>query len=65
MILSYIKKYEKISAFQLREMVVEEQNLTSKSTFYRIMEEIESLGEISIIRQGKEKLYLVKLRKSA
>ncbi len=63
MVLSYIKKYEKISALQLREMVVEEQNLTSKSTFYRIIEEIESLEEVSIIRQGKEKIYLAKLKK--
>ena len=65
MIISYIKKYEKISAFQLREMVVEEQNLISKSTFYRIIEEIESMEEISTIRQGKEKIYLSKLKKPA
>lgn len=65
MVLSYIKKYEKISAFQLREMVVEEQNLTSKSTFYRILEEIEQMDEVSIIRQGKEKAYLSKLKKPA
>lgn len=65
MILSYIKKYEKISAFQLKEMIVEEQNLTSKSTFYRILEEIESIDEISTIHQGKEKIYLSKLKKIA
>ena len=65
MVISYIKKYEKISAFQLRDMVVEEQNLTSKSTFYRILEEIEQLDEISVVRQGKEKLYLSRLKKHA
>lgn len=64
-VLSYIKKYEKISAFQLREMVVEEQNLTSKSTFYRILEQIEDMDEIGIIKQGKEKIYLSKLKKTA
>jgi len=63
MILSYIKKYEKISAFQLREMVVEEQNITSKSTFYRIMEELEQHDELSVIWQGKEKIYLSKITK--
>ena len=65
MVISYIKKYEKISAFQLRDMVVEEQNLTSKSTFYRILEEIEQLDEITIVRQGKEKLYFSQLKKPA
>ena len=62
-ILSYIKKYEKISAFQLREMAVEEQNLTSKSTFYRILEEIEQDEGISIMRDGKEKVYVSRLKK--
>src|SRR3989338_11260785 len=36
MLLSYIKKYEKISALQLKEMVVDEQGLCSKSSFYRL-----------------------------
>ncbi|MBD3163956.1 hypothetical protein GF323_02040 [Candidatus Woesearchaeota archaeon] len=63
--LSYIKKYEKISAYQLRDMIVEEQNMTSKSTFYRILEELESMDEISTIKQGKEKIFLSKLRKTA
>jgi methyl-accepting chemotaxis protein len=65
MILSYIKKYEKISAFQLREMIVEEQNLTSKSSFYRIMEEIEEMEDITTIREGKEKVYLSNIKKTA
>ncbi|MDO8480607.1 MAG: hypothetical protein Q7S65_02190 [Nanoarchaeota archaeon] len=64
MILSYVRKYEKISAFQLREMVVEEQNLTSKSTFYRIMEEIEQEEGVGIVRSGKEKIYLYKPQKT-
>src|SRR3989338_11331226 len=37
--LSYIRKYEKISALQLKEMVVDEQNFCSKSSFYRLLEE--------------------------
>lgn len=64
-VISYIKKYEKISALQLREMVVEEQNITSKSTFYRILEEIEQVSDISTIWEGKEKIYLAKLKKTA
>ncbi len=64
MVLSYIRKYEKISGYQLREMIVEEQNITSKSTLYRILEEIEESDEVSTIRQGKEKIFLFKLKKT-
>ncbi len=59
-ILSYIKKYEKVSALQLKEIIVDEQNLCSKSSFYRLLEEIEELDEIGVIKKGKEKHYLVK-----
>lgn len=65
MVLSYIGKYQKISGYQLREMIVEEQNITSKSTLYRILDEIEKLDEISTIRQGKEKIFLRKIIKPA
>lgn len=59
-ILSYIKKYERISALQLKEMVVDEQNLCSKSSFYRLLEEIEELEDIGVVKQAKEKHYLSK-----
>jgi tetrahydromethanopterin S-methyltransferase subunit G len=59
-ILSYIKKYGKISAMQLKEMVVEEQGLCSKSSFYRILEEIEGMEDIASLRKGKEKYYMAK-----
>ncbi len=62
-IISYIRKYGKISGLQLKEMVVDEQALCSKSSFYRLLNEIESLGEISVIQQGKEKQYLFKITK--
>lgn len=62
-ILSYIKKYERISALQLKEMVVDEQQLCSKSSFYRLLEEIEELDEIGFIKQGKEKHYIAKVLK--
>ena len=62
-ILSYIKKYEKISALQLKEMVVDEQNFCSKSSFYRLLEEIEQLGDIGMIKSGKEKHYILEISK--
>jgi len=60
--LSYIRKYEKISALQLKEMIVDEQNLCSKSSFYRLLEELEQLEDIGVIKEGKEKSYLSKSR---
>lgn len=62
-IISYIKKYERVSALQLKEMVVDEQNFCSKSSFYRILEEIEELEEMGVIKQGKEKHYIAKALK--
>ena len=62
-VLSYIKKYERISALQLKEIVVDEQNFCSKSSFYRLLEEIEALDEIGVIKQGKEKHYIAKSMK--
>ena len=60
LMLSYIGKYERISALQLKEIVVDEQNFCSKSSFYRLLEEIEELGEIGVVKQGKEKHYIAK-----
>lgn len=57
MLLSYIKKYGKISGLQLREIVVEEQGLVSKSSFYRILVEIEEDESINVVHEGKEKHY--------
>ena len=62
---SYVRKYGEISGYQLREMIVEEQNLTSKSTFYRILEGIEQMEDITTIRKGKDKIYLSKASRIA
>ena len=62
-ILSYIRKYEKISALHLKDMVVDEQNFCSKSSFYRLLDEIEQLDDIGVIKHGKEKHYLSKTLK--
>ncbi|HLC62184.1 MAG TPA: hypothetical protein VJI52_04165 [Candidatus Nanoarchaeia archaeon] len=59
--ISYIRKYEKISALQLKEMVVDEQNFCSKSSFYRLLEEIEQMGEVGVMKAGKEKHYFLKM----
>lgn len=59
-LISLIRKYEKISALQLREIVVEEQGLCSKSSFYRILEEVEQEENIGVIHKKKEKLYQYK-----
>jgi len=60
LIISMIKKYGKVSALQLKEMIVEEQGLCSKSSFYRLLEELEERDDISAVRSGKEKHYLAK-----
>ncbi|MEM3126822.1 MAG: hypothetical protein QW331_02015 [Candidatus Woesearchaeota archaeon] len=60
MLISLIKKYGRISALQLKEMMVDEQNLLSKSSFYRLLEEIEQLEDIAVMKQGKEKIYVSK-----
>ncbi|MEM4240159.1 MAG: hypothetical protein QXM31_02545 [Candidatus Woesearchaeota archaeon] len=59
LLMSMITKYGKISALQLREMLVEEQGLASKSSFYRLIEELEDEAAISVIHEGKEKLLMV------
>jgi len=59
LIMSMITKYGKISALQLREMLVEEQGLASKSSFYRLLEELEDEDAISVVHEGKEKLLMV------
>ncbi|MFH1316332.1 MAG: hypothetical protein ABII01_02335 [Candidatus Woesearchaeota archaeon] len=61
LIISYIQKYEKISALKLREMIVEEQGLASKSAFYRLLDEIERYDEVEVIKDGKAKYYFFKL----
>lgn len=53
-----IRKYGKISAMQLRDMIVEEQGLCSKSSFYRILEELEAERIMNLVSRGKEKLYI-------
>ena len=63
--LSLIKKYGQLSALKLREIVIDEQGLSSKSSFYRILEEIEKSGEVNTVQKGKNKVLLYKVSKRA
>lgn len=57
-IVNLINKYGRISAMQLREMIVEEQGLVSRSSFYRILEELEEESDLQVVSKGKEKVYV-------
>lgn len=59
-IMDLLHKYDQASGLQLREIVVEEQGLCSKSSFYRLLQELEDEGKLTVINQGKEKSYLSK-----
>lgn len=65
MVLSLIRKYGRISAMALREMIVDEQGLCSKSSFYRILEEIEKEENVAVVSSGREKVFVSELSKSA
>ncbi len=65
MIISLIRKYNRISAMALREIVVDEQGLCSKSSFYRLLEEIEQEADVTAISSGREKVYVSELSKHA
>ena len=60
-ILSLIQKYGNISGLNLKEMVVDEQGLCSKSSFYRLLTELEKEHPMSISWKGKEKHYIANL----
>ncbi|MEM4282066.1 MAG: hypothetical protein QXU88_02810 [Candidatus Woesearchaeota archaeon] len=59
-ILSLVKKYGKLTALQLRDIVVEEQGLCSRSSFYRLLEELEKEGTLGTLSQGRQKVFFAK-----
>jgi hypothetical protein len=63
-ILNMISKYEAISSVKLREIVVEEQGLCSKSSFYRTLKELEQSDQVEVKHQGSERIYIPKLLKT-
>jgi len=56
---SLVQKYAKISGLQLRETIVDEQGLCSRSSFYRLLSEIETEGSVQVSPSGKEKVYAI------
>lgn len=60
LILSYIRKYTQIGALQLKDMIVYDQGLCSKSSFYRLLDEIEAMEGIGVAKKGNQKYYLYK-----
>lgn len=58
LVLGLVHKYGRIGALQLREIVVDEQGLCSKSSFYRILEEMESEQRLHVVSDGRHTVYL-------
>ncbi len=52
-----INKYGQLNGLQLKEMIVDEQGIVSKSSLYRLLNELEEEGRISVSQDGKEKIY--------
>lgn len=63
-IVQLIRKYGEIPALKLKEMVVDEQGLCSKSSFYRLLNEVQEEAEVSVAHSGKEKQIVFKLTKN-
>jgi len=59
-ILTSASKHDKISALQLKELVVDEQQICSKSSFYRLLSELEKDERVVVINDGKQKVYSVR-----
>jgi hypothetical protein len=59
-ILDLIRKHRQISALQLREMIVDEMGLCSRSTFYRVLEELgkDKESELSAVLRKRMKIFL-------
>ena len=59
-IINYIKQYNSIPCSKLKEIIVEDQGLASKSSFYRMMENIEAYEDVGVMKKGKERHYFYK-----
>lgn len=60
LIFNYLEQHQKISALQLKDIIVDQQGLASKSSFYRILAEIEQSDQLTVIKEGKQKIFLFK-----
>ena len=59
-ILTSASKHDKISALQLKELIVDDQQLCSKSSFYRLVGELEKDDRVVVIKDGNQKIYSVR-----
>jgi len=53
-----VSKYGRMTALQLRDIVVDEQGLCSKSSFYRVLEEMENERSVAPVHEGKNKIFV-------
>lgn len=60
LIFQYLEQHQNISALQLKDIVVDQQGLASKSTFYRLLAEIEESPQVTVVRDGKQKYFFLK-----
>lgn len=60
-IVSLMQKYGNVTGLQLKNIVVDEQGLCSRSSFYRLLSEVEQEHPINFTWKGKEKHYLIEL----
>lgn len=59
-----VRNHGRIGALQIRELVVDQQRLCSKSSCYRLLLELEQSGELQVVSDGKEKLYVYLLKEN-
>lgn len=56
--LALCHKYNQMSANMLREMVVDEQKLCSRSSFYRLISELNTDGLLSVVSTGSDRIFV-------
>jgi len=56
-ILNLLQKYNSLPGSKIKEMIVDEQKLCSKSSLYRILSEIEVDETLSVSKEGRERIY--------
>lgn len=60
MILTQLRKTPNLRGQRLRERIVDEERLCSRSSFYRLLEELEAEGHVSFVVEGKHKVYVLR-----
>jgi hypothetical protein len=55
-----LEKYDRLTGTAMREMIVDEQKLCSRSAFYRILDALRAENSVHVISSGKEKIFSLK-----